>query len=133
MHLDSPDARLYAAGLLSFNSLQTGRCIWTRAKNRCTTTTTEVSIPFKREGASGPGQRIDAQLQQLKFQFPSNGKVHLDVDMADQIYGYATVFQFPSNGKVHLDYAADQTGADMDIRVSIPFKREGASGHTKFN
>ena len=36
-----------------------------------------VSIPFKREGVSGL-EMGNAVSEQVKFQFPSNGKVYLD-------------------------------------------------------
>ena len=128
VHLDV--AILGSAVLLGirFNSLQTGRYIWTL----------RLLVGRKARGT--------------KFQFPSNGKVHLDEEAEQAQNGIFEGFQFPSNGKVHLDMGIKPMGLDIDpsfnslqtgryiwtqrpefikamvASVSIPFKREGTSG-----
>ena len=62
-----------------FNSLQTGKRIWT---------------DFIEAGAAAV---------QLKFQFPSNGKAYLNADCDSRRSHQAYKFQFPSNGKAYLN------------------------------
>ena len=65
----------------SFNSLQTGKYIWTGANTRIHPWYREVSIPFKRES----GFRVDpdewAWCAAFLFQFPSNGKVDSELSI----------------------------------------------------
>ena len=63
----------------------------------------QVSIPFKRESGSK-----DELIQQT-------------------IYQDDYEFQFPSNGKADPKLANSETGYPVDMRVSIPFKRESGS------
>ena len=151
-----------------FNSLQTGKYIWTdfiTLTDSYGKGDTRVSIPFKRESTFGLcSPRITLhQHQSLPkwFQFPSNGKVHLDgltntykngenyrkfqfpskrestfglvLEFRISVLRQGPQFQFPSNGKVHLD--ATQEGVptwQYPARVSIPFKRESTFG-LKYN
>ena len=66
---------------------------------------TLVSIPFKREGLSEPDFGFEPETVALfKFQFPSNGKVFLNLRTTSRIkLAGENLFQFPSNGKVFLN------------------------------
>ena len=102
-----------------------------------------VSIPFKREGASKHRKKGDRRrtITGGLFQFPSNGKAHpnesfnfLQTGRRIQTTDRTSVnekmpkFQFPSNGKAHPNFiCSSDRFSRWQIRVSIPFKREGAS------
>ena len=120
--------------MLSFNSLQTGKCIQSIPKViKSDPTIDQVSIPFKRESvfrvfllqftsldrkcfnSLQTGKCIQSGLVILlylaaikKFQFPSNGKVYSETRFRHRLY--LTVddslhqFQFPSNGKVYSEF-----------------------------
>ena len=61
------------------------------------------------------------------FQFPSNGKVYLKIEVLDGVTRYTLPFQFPSNGKVYLKSFSGTYGYVLSVWVSIPFKRESVS------
>ena len=108
--------------------------------------TTDVSIPFKREGTCKPTGDLYRK-NSVEFQFPSNGKARVNdfeliqsilktmfqfpsngkarVNSARETYsGYAVRFQFPSNGKARVN-CESKTRMSARFDVSIPFKREG--------
>ena len=58
------------------------------------------------------------------FQFPSNGKVHGKREDELENFLKSIEFQFPSNGKVHGKFWRPH-GTLERLIVSIPFKREG--------
>ena len=136
-----------------FNSLQTGKSFWTKDGQESAVKTITVSIPFKRE--SPFGHDADRELlsntvtsfnslqtgksfwtglwrakpkQGKKFQFPSNGKVLLDSQLATYWRMDEVKFQFPSNGKVLLDLIEKSLFLQANALVSIPFKRESPFG-----
>ena len=85
-----------------FNSLQTGRHIQTGIEaGIMNAEKIVVSIPFKREGTFRPKKVTAAPTAAAEFQFPSNGKAHLDTRPT-------------TNSK-----------PPISTKVSIPFKREG--------
>ena len=57
------------------------------------------------------------------FQFPSNGKAHLNSHKSGGTTG-KEMFQFPSNGKAHLNFKGELKWDSIQSQVSIPFKRE---------
>ena len=61
-----------------------------------------VSIPFKRESTFKQATHICCRALPCVFQFPSNGKAHLN-DNVDNKKEQQNLFQFPSNGKAHLN------------------------------
>ena len=63
----------------------------------------------------------------MKFQFPSNGKVRVDLFLRHSSW-WEGLFQFPSNGKVRVD-TKDRYTEVLKKPVSIPFKREGKGRH----
>ena len=90
-----------------FNSLQTGKPI--------------QSCPqiFRR-----------AQLRDIEFQFPSNGKAYPKPALLGGVRDTRTrTFQFPSNGKAYpkLTIETQATEEQVFVWVSIPFKRESLS------
>ena len=58
------------------------------------------------------------------FQFPSNGKARGNLSISSRQRNLSGTFQFPSNGKArgNTDIVV---GGDVQVGVSIPFKREG--------
>ena len=88
-------------GFVSFNSLQTGKRIWTDYRARF-------------------GGRLN------RFQFPSNGKAYLNISSL-KTGGLILEFQFPSNGKAYLNDCNIQQPPLAPLQVSIPFKRESVS------
>ena len=91
----------------------------------------------------------------FEFQFPSNGKAHLNLtrlclclkilkvsipfkregtskpELLTSTFADMILFQFPSNGKAHLNQSIVNWKSLSSVRVSIPFKREGTSKHQK--
>ena len=113
-----------------FNSLQTGRCIWTTfTVSRGSTSVPLVSIPFKREGVSGPGHRAKTIKTPFKVSIPFKREGVSGPETAQTQEAAQETFQFPSNGKVYLDMDIRYASPGAFIAVSIPFKREGVSGH----
>ena len=94
--------------MLSFNSLQTGKCIQRQEHHA-----------FRR------------MLQ--KFQFPSNGKVYPKNRSCHTSVVILYLFQFPSNGKVYPKVSETGLVDEQENRcfVSIPFKRESVSKVTE--
>ena len=90
---------------MGFNSLQTGKRIWTPVVSE------EIIIP-------------------ARFQFPSNGKAYLNA-LALAVLAVGCEFQFPSNGKAYLN-DSDDPYTRQDACVSIPFKRESVSELTAY-
>ena len=65
-----------------FNSLQTGKRIWTRWLFRNLQTWQKVSIPFKRESVSEQNNCPSCYSSfWQQFQFPSNGKAYLNTSL----------------------------------------------------
>ena len=92
----------------------------------------DVSIPFKREGTSKLSEESDANsLEAYEFQFPSNGKAHLNQYKTYVMKNVGEMFQFPSNGKAHLNRWKGSFTRTR-FQVSIPFKREGTSKQPLF-
>ena len=137
---------------IGFNSLQTGRYIWTYdALSRLITDAkfqfpsngkvhldalwnllidleTPVSIPFKREGTSGRGERHPPCPGRDSFQFPSNGKVHLDRQRGESAVGTRKAVSIPFKREGTSGLRGRRKAAAPRSFVSIPFKREGTSG-----
>ena len=86
-----------------FNSLQTGKHIWTKTKKGERHWNTLVSIPFKRESVSEP-TGLWLKILMKMFQFPSNGKAYLNFPTKEgEMKKNKKKFQFPSNGKAYLN------------------------------
>ena len=86
-----------------FNSLQTGKYIQSILNVQPINPQEKVSIPFKRESISKADGRYEIDIKsELKFQFPSNGKVYpKSLLSALRLPRFCLAFQFPSNGKVY--------------------------------
>ena len=89
-----------SAATASFNSLQTGNCI-------------QTLFP------------MDSAFPPIKFQFPSNGKLHSNIVQERSELTRKPWFQFPSNGKLHSNRQFF-SNKSKSFKVSIPFKRETA-------
>ena len=85
---------------LSFNSLQTGKCIQSTLPNTNVFMNTGM-FQFPSNGKVYSKEKFDFLTpEELEFQFPSNGKVYSKVLKMRQAL-LAAWFQFPSNGKVY--------------------------------
>ena len=85
-----------------------------------------VSIPYKREGASGRVNMSEMWYKQNSFQFPTNGKVLLDV-LKGSIDDDVPSFNSLQTGRCFWTPASFAFRSSFHF-VSIPYKREGASG-----
>ena len=138
-----------------FNSLRTGRIIQTFHALFLLKTAKKVSIPYEREGSfrlpiSGKVKkstvtsfnslrtgriiqtlpRRQGQRNLQKFQFPTNGKDHSDL----QSIPYLTTgspFQFPTNGKDHSDNGVQMLFYNTDTGWSFNSLRTGRIIQTK--
>ena len=113
----------------SFNSLQTGKRIWTVISEPTEATlATRVSIPFKRESVSerslSPPRRSRRSSVSIPFKRESVSEQEDPPYMAEL---WARRFQFPSNGKAYLNIWRHHVPRRPDAEVSIPFKRESVS------
>ena len=110
----------------SFNSLQTGKHIWTRNHMTHAIQVERVSIPFKRESISEPKKLAEiVNTLSAKFQFPSNGKAYLNPSLIPPS-PRSPSFNSLQTGK-HIWTSYIMALYDNRIQVSIPFKRESIS------
>ena len=118
------DALIDNLTYLSFNSLQTGKCIQSSKRSIDLMIHNLVSIPFKRESVFKVRRSIIASRKIFtSFNSLQTGKCiqrHF-VKEADGVY---LVFQFPSNGKVYSKTLLEKRPQGTRSLVSIPFKRE---------
>ena len=110
---------------MCFNSLQTGKCIQSNFKKGISKTFGRyVSIPFKRESVfKGQcrwrrGNSIMASFNSLQTGKCIQRKPVSTRELED------LEFQFPSNGKVYSKDNNSQHNRIVNAKVSIPFKRE---------
>ena len=108
---------------LSFNSLQTGKCIQRLAEKKLEAQA-RVSIPFKRESVFRvQGLLPDFITSRLKFQFPSNGKVYSERPRLQRPLLEQKSFNSLQTGKC-IQSSDAHPYANLIAGVSIPFKRE---------
>ena len=77
----------------------------------------DVSIPYERESTCELPSNEKIEFS-FKFQFPTNGKVHVNPFNRDSIDS-RIVFQFPTNGKVHVNRVA---ASENDVQWEIGFQ-----------
>ena len=116
-----------------FNSLQTGKRIWTRSRWRFRNGSDLVSIPFKRESVSELSVRVvEPLLPSLRVSIPFKRESVSEPTFVRLTKEVVKVlkFQFPSNGKAYLNWFQCWFRLKwlFDF-VSIPFKRESVSEH----
>ena len=89
-------------GIISFNSLQTGKCIQRKYLSYLFYTSNWFQFPSNGKVYSESEFTMSLSFSATWFQFPSNGKVYSEISSNGT--GTANkVFQFPSNGKVYSE------------------------------
>ena len=86
----------------------------------------KVSIPFKRESTFklwGISECLLSNFTNFQFQFPSNGKAHLNFVLFCYVGDFIFLFQFPSNGKAHLNNP--ELAPDIEISRGFQFPSNG--------
>ena len=103
-----------------FDSLQTGKCIWTGYLIHPYRYRDFVSIPFKREGVSEPILKQPRKRWKMPYRFDSlqTGKRFWTNIAQDYIDNVTYEFRFPSNGKTYPKFDNPRV-MTFRIRLSI--------------
>ena len=114
-------------GRVCFNSLQTGKHIQRMNGKRYDLGQVGFQFPSNGKAISKGRQKMECWCACYLFQFPSNGKAYPKERGAETEQVIKEVFQFPSNGKAYPKTSKSFPCGFLDLRVSIPFKRESIS------